>query len=224
VVTAAREYSGSAPQPPRRPEWYTPGWLDAVDEWIDDALAAAGRRRTGPSVVTRMWSLSAIVRVATDTGTVVFKSTGGGFEAEPTVTTLLAEHYGELVPTVLHVGNVAYDGDRVRVFDWTDPAVGHPSLDVVLLARSADEGTGDHADEPPLDRDVTDAYTARWRAHLPGADVERAMELAVPVNELYQALSYEGISRHQEDAARWELGGVVERFLRRLPHIVDGVR
>jgi hypothetical protein len=43
------------------------------------------------------------------------------------------------------------------------------------------------------------------------------------VNDLYQAISYEAIYRAQEDASRWELEGVVERFLRRLPELVDGV-
>ncbi|MFC0680803.1 phosphotransferase family protein [Lysobacter korlensis] len=350
VVTAARQHFGWAPAPPRRPEWYSPGWLDTVDEWIDAALHSVGRRRTGNSIVTRMWSLSAIVRVATDSGTVYFKATGGGFDAEPAVTALLAKRHGELIPTVLatagsgaagsddadprgrgrvwmlleelsgvqpdqepgvalalaptladlqarsvddlvelravgcpdraapsvldglamllhdslelarltaeeqalaraaaprmaelvhelwacglpdtlthgdlHVGNVAYDGSRVRIFDWTDAAVGHPFLDAVLLARSAVEQPADPGDGFRLDRDVIDAYLARWRRHRPHADVARAMELAVPVTELYQAISYEGISRAQEDASRWELEGVVERFLRRLPELVDGV-
>jgi Phosphotransferase enzyme family len=345
VVTAARQHFGRAAVPPRRPEWYTPGWLDAVDNWIDATLASAGRRRTGSSVVTRMWSLSAIVRVATDSGTVYFKATGGGFDAEPAVTALLAERYGRLMPTVLgtvsgaagdaggarrawmlleelsgvqqdrapgaavalapafadlqaqtaddlaelraagcpdrtmpslldglamllrdstelgrltakewtaarsaaprmaelvrrlwacglpatlthgdlHLGNVAYDGHRVRVFDWTDAAVSHPFLDAVLLARSA---TGDAETESGgavLDQEVVAAYTSRWRTLRPQADVDGAMTLAVPVNELYQAISYEGIYRHQEVASHWELEGAVERFLRRLPQLVESV-
>lgn len=342
VATAAREHSGQAPVPPHRPEWYTPGWLDEVDDWIDAALASTGRRRAGASVVTRMWSLSAIVRVATESGSVWFKATGGGFDTEPGVTAFLARHYGRILPTVLaiatrgagspsrtwmlmeklrgvhegqapgaaillapafadlqartagdlpalrsagcpdrtmrslldglqailhesielsrlsagelaaarsaaprmaelvselwdcglpdtlthgdlHLGNVAYDGTDVRVFDWTDAAVSHPFLDAVLIARSAAGGNADPGDGIHLDRDVLDAYLTRWRAHRPRANVDRALQLAVPVNDLYQAISYEAIYRHQEDASRWELEGIVERFLRRLPDLVDGV-
>jgi aminoglycoside phosphotransferase (APT) family kinase protein len=338
VMGAEREYSGAAPVPPQRPEWYAPGWLDEVDRWVDAALAAAGRRRTGPSVVLRMWSLSAIVRVATDSGAVFFKSTGGGFDAEPAVTALLAQRYGPLMPAVLatatggrprrawmlleelsgvdrqrapgaalalapvladlqagsvgdlarlraagcpdrtaaslldglamllaesvelaglsaddldaaraaaprmaelvrelwdcglpatlthgdlHVGNVAYDGDQVRVFDWTDAAVSHPFFDIMLLAGSAEDSA--ERGRLTLDPSVADAFAARWRAHCPEADIDRALALAAPVNDLYQAISYEGIYRNQEDASRWELEGVVERFLRRLPELVDRV-
>jgi aminoglycoside phosphotransferase (APT) family kinase protein len=171
---------------------------------------------------------AALLRESVELPAVSPEELAAAHSAAPRMAELVRELWSCGVPATLthgdlHVGNVAYDGDRVRIFDWTDAAVGHPFLDATLLARPADEGTEDDVDEPALDRDVIDAYTARWRAHLPGADVDRAMELALPVNELYQALSYEGIYRHQEDAARWELGGVVERFVRRLPRLVDGV-
>ncbi len=42
------------------------------------------------------------------------------------------------------------------------------------------------------------------------------MRLAPLANQIYQAISYEGIYRAQEDRTRWEIGGVVARTLRSL--------
>jgi aminoglycoside phosphotransferase (APT) family kinase protein len=147
--------------------------------------------------------------------------------AAPRMADVVRELWGCGLPDTLthgdlHLGNVAYDGERVRVFDWTDAAVSHPFLDVILLAGSA-QGSAERG-RLTLDRGVAAAFAARWRAHRPDADVDRALQLAVPVNDLYQAISYEGIYRAQEDASRWELEGVVERFLRRLPELAESPR
>ena len=72
VRTALEQYSGEAP--PRRPDWFRPGWHDRVEAWVDDELAATGRRRTGPLRTHRVWSISAVFEVPTDRGTLWFKA------------------------------------------------------------------------------------------------------------------------------------------------------
>jgi hypothetical protein len=55
-----------------------------------------------------------------------------------------------------------------------------------------------------------------WRDAFPEADVDRALALAPLVNKVFQAISYEGIYRAQEPAARWEMPGIVAATLREL--------
>ncbi|CAM3708677.1 phosphotransferase family protein [Occultella aeris] len=110
----------------------------------------------------------------------------------------------------LHLGNVAADADRLVIYDWTDAAIAHPFLDAALLARS-------HREEDPAAGDAVLAeFAAPWRAHSPGADVDRALALAPVANLVHQCNSYEGIARSLEPDARWELAGVVAANLRQL--------
>ena len=99
---------GVAPPPDNRPEWFRArSWYADVDGWIDDALERLGRRRTGPSDVVKVWSLSAVLRVPCDPGPVWFKASCRHFHAEPALTELVASIAPEHAPTVL-----AADHDR----------------------------------------------------------------------------------------------------------------
>ncbi len=118
-----------------------------------------------------------------------------------------------LVHGDLHTGNVASDGDAIVLYDWSDAAVSHPFLDVVLLASRLPE------DEQQA---TFAAYAETWREAYPDLDVEGALALARPVNTIYQMVTFELIQRAQEDASRWELHGVVARWLRSLPDLVAG--
>lgn len=130
-------------------------------------------------------------------------------EAEPVLAQQVIDLYDCGVPSTLghgdlHIGNVAADGDHLVLFDWTDGCLTHPFIDAVHLSRSA----GDKADE------VLHAYAEIWRRQCPDADIDRAVALAPHVNKIFQAISFEGIYRAQEDAAHWEMSGVVARYLR----------
>lgn len=118
-----------------------------------------------------------------------------------------------LVHGDLHTGNLAYDGDTVVVYDWSDAAVSHPFLDLVQLSErlSAEEQV-----------QAREAYAGVWRSAYPAADIGRALELAVPANSIYQMISYEQIYRAGEDASYWEMRGVVARTLRSLPELLAG--
>ncbi len=107
----------------------------------------------------------------------------------------------------LHSANVAYGGPAPVIYDWTDACIGHPFLDAALLAGRSDEQER---------AAVLAAYAETWRTAYPGADVDRALQLAPLANRVFEAISYEHIYRAQEPASRWELGGYVAYLLREL--------
>lgn len=113
-----------------------------------------------------------------------------------------------LVHGDLHVGNVAHAGDALVLYDWSDAAVSHPFLDLVRLSERLPEDEQDQA---------RGAYAEVWRAALPDADVDRALELAVYANTVYQTVTFDQLYRAGEDASYWEMRGIVARFLRELP-------
>ncbi|WP_191277539.1 aminoglycoside phosphotransferase family protein [Nocardioides flavus (ex Wang et al. 2016)] len=96
VRLALEQYAGVAP--PRRPDWFRPGWHDRVEAWVDRQLSATGRRRTGPLRTHRVWSISAVLEVPTDRGALWFKACCDHFVAEAAIVHRLARRIGELVP------------------------------------------------------------------------------------------------------------------------------
>ena len=113
-----------------------------------------------------------------------------------------------LVHGDLHVGNVAHDGDALVLYDWSDAAVSHPFLDLIRLSERLPQDEQDRARA---------AFADVWRAAFPDADVDRALELAVSANTIYQVVTFEQIYRAGEDVSYWEMRGIVARFLRELP-------
>lgn len=114
----------------------------------------------------------------------------------------------------LHLGNVAWDGETLRIFDWTDGCVSHPFLDAVHLARSAD---------PKAAAAAIAAYGDVWRSALPHVDVDRVLALAPLADLVFQTVTFERIAAVTEPQSAWELGGVVARNLRLLPGAVAAV-
>jgi aminoglycoside phosphotransferase (APT) family kinase protein len=131
------------------------------------------------------------------------------------VRTLLDELAGIGIPDALvhgdlHTGNIALEDGVPVLYDWSDAAISHPFLDLVLLCErlSDEERVAARA-----------AYLDVWRSAYPAVDLDRALELAGPANAVFQMVSYEHIYRAQEDASYWEMSGVVARSLRELPTI-----
>ena len=89
------------PLPPRRQDWFAEPWRAEVDAWIDETLVRVRRRRTGPSVPVKVWSLSAVLRVPTDVGPVFLKATCDHFRSEPRITDLLGRLLPGRVPALL---------------------------------------------------------------------------------------------------------------------------
>lgn len=102
IRTGLDEASGRRPWPSGRPDWFRPGWLVEVDAWIDDQLDPAGEHRTGASVVLKLWSLSAVLRVPVTGGRSVFLKAGcDWFGAEAAVTALLGRVAPGQVPDLI---------------------------------------------------------------------------------------------------------------------------
>ena len=116
----------------------------------------------------------------------------------------------------LHLGNVAYDGSTLRVFDLTDACLSHPLLDGWHLAHFDDRSSGDAG--------LFAAFVRPWREAFPDADLDRAAKLAHVVDLVFQADTFDRIARATEEASAFELGGVVARLLRRVPDAVAAAR
>lgn len=101
AVMWLEEWGGSRPVPDLRARWSRPGWQSRARDWIDDRLASAGRRRTGPVEVRRIWTITALMRVPTDGGVAWFKGVFPLFDREPIVTSLLSDALPHLLPHVL---------------------------------------------------------------------------------------------------------------------------
>ena len=101
VRSAVATYAGRESLPARRQAWFAEPWRAQADAWVDATLAGLGRRRTGPSVPVKVWSLSAVLRVATDQGPVFLKATCDHFGSEPRITDLLGRLLPGRVPALL---------------------------------------------------------------------------------------------------------------------------
>jgi aminoglycoside phosphotransferase (APT) family kinase protein len=153
-----------------------------------------------------------LVQGSIELDALTFDERAASAAAEPWIAERISELFAGAVPCTIvhgdcHLGNVAADGDRAVLYDWTDACISHPFFDGVLLARSA--GDEHHAA-------IKHAYTASWREGYPDSEVERTWELATFANRVFQAISYEGIYRAQEERSRWEMSGIVAKTLRQL--------
>jgi aminoglycoside phosphotransferase (APT) family kinase protein len=129
---------------------------------------------------------------------------------EPWLREQLTSLYAAGIPVALthgdlHLDNVADDRCGPVAYDWSDASISHPFIDGFHLATRVrqEDRAAVHA-----------AYTAPWAEAFPEADVDGTMRLAQLADRIFEAISYEGIQLHQEDASRWELSGVTTRILR----------
>jgi fructosamine-3-kinase len=107
VARFVDEWTGRRARPAKRPDWYRSGWLAEIDTWIDAVLAVSGRRRSAPTEVVQMWSLSAVLKVACDGEVVYVKASCEHFRAEARITEVVAGWPAGAVPDV-----IAAEADR----------------------------------------------------------------------------------------------------------------
>jgi Phosphotransferase enzyme family len=93
--------------PTHRLWWAEPGGLDHLPAWVDAALRAHGRRRTGPLRQRKTWNLSVVVTAPTDDGDVWFKATSPFLADEGGIIRRVAQADPDVVPVVL-----AHDAGR----------------------------------------------------------------------------------------------------------------
>jgi hypothetical protein len=86
---------------PLRARYARPGGPAEIVAWVDAALAATGRRRTGAVTQIKTWNLSCVLRVPTDEGPAWCKSTRTFETPEDAAIAPVAEMDPALVPTVL---------------------------------------------------------------------------------------------------------------------------
>lgn len=184
-----------------------------------DALAAAGcPQRTEAETLA---GLAQVMTHSVEAHLVAPAELEAARAVEPRLRELVSELFSlGLPPTLchgdLHLGNVAFDGLDLRLFDWTDASVSHPFLDAAHLARSV-TWKGEDAADAASGPDVLEAYSRPWREAYPAAGVDRALLLAPIVDQVFQAVSYESIQRSIEPVSRWELANQVAGFLRAAP-------
>lgn len=108
-----------------------------------------------------------------------------------------------LVHGDFHAGNVATEGDRLWIFDWTDACVSHPFFDPILMI---DYDAKDYADV------LREVYLAEWTAYMPIERLREVYEVAKILSALHQAVSYQGIFNgiDVEQKEEWSWG--VPRF------------
>ena len=116
-----------------------------------------------------------------------------------------------LVHGDLHGGNVGVRDGAVRFLDWTDACVSHPFLDLVTLlpapGREGDDSGDAHAH-------LRDRYLAGYEGVAPWERLRRAFDLAWCLVAMHQVVSYVGIRRSLEPAARTEFAGALGSWLR----------
>jgi hypothetical protein len=96
----------------------------------------------------------------------------------------------------LHPGNVAYDGQDLRLFDWTDACISHPFLDGSHLTYFV----ASHDADADADRQLAD-FAEPWREAYPEADVDRALALAPLADLVFQTVTFAAIAAATEEGA-----------------------
>ena len=188
-------------------------WAAAQIEAVDhvDALVAGGCRRRGVEETLAgfrgVLADSSELALLTDDEVAAVRGCAARIEA------LVREFWAAGIPDTLshgdlHLGNVAFDGQDLRIFDWTDGCVSHPFLDASHLAHFTRAVPGDAG--------LESTYAEQWRAAYPDADIDRILALAPLVDLVFQAITFDDIVNTTEPQSRWELGGVVADILRTL--------
>jgi len=189
-------------------------WARAQIEAVEHvgALLAGGCRRCGVEETLAgfrgVLANSSELTLLSDEQLTAVRGCAGEIES------LAREFWGAGIPDTLahgdlHLGNVAWDGDALRIFDWTDGCVSHPFLDASHLAHFTRARPGDAG--------LESTYAEQWRAAYPHADIDRIVALAPLVDLVFQAITFDDIVNTTEPQSRWELGGVVADILRTLP-------
>jgi hypothetical protein len=93
-----------------------------------------------------------------------------------------------------HRGNVAVDGERLVIFDWTDGCISHPFFDLATFLP-----------EEPVERAaLAQAYIEAWAPVVGVLEAERAWEIAEPLALVHHAVSYLRIMDAIDPAEHWQ--------------------
>ncbi|MFD9741710.1 aminoglycoside phosphotransferase family protein [Umezawaea sp. NPDC059074] len=105
-----------------------------------------------------------------------------------------------------HPGNWQSDGVTTQVIDWADSCWGHPALDAARLWTFL----------PPERRTLlAELWTAAWLEHVPDSDPAAALELAIPLVHVFNAIRYREFLANIEDSEQVYHSGDPEYEIRR---------
>ena len=108
-------------------------------------------------------------------------------------------------------GNIASDGERLVIFDWTDACVSHPLFD---LATFVPRDPVEHAA-------ATQAFLEAWTPAVDMRTLERAAEIAQPLACIHHATSYMRLLDGIDPTDHWEFDSDVLFWLRWLRDLLD---
>jgi hypothetical protein len=102
-----------------------------------------------------------------------------------------------LVHGDFHAGNVGWDSDRMRIFDWSDAAIAHPLLDATPWMQDAATATEGEALWQP--------WVEAWQQRVPALDLQTRRQQVAGLGAAYQLVSLDAILRGMEPAIRHTL-------------------
>jgi len=170
--------------------WYRGEWLPDMVSWIDERLAAIGRRRRGRVRQVRSWARSALLSVETDGGPVWAKQVPEIFAHEVAVTALLADlDPGVVAPLI--AGDVR--SGRMLMEHVSGPLLadtGDPAAWLATMARLAEL-------QRVLAADLT-ALEVAGVPHAPSADLDARLTTLVAVSPDWNALEPSLAGYHED--------------------------
>ncbi len=89
--------------PAKRSPWAKEGWLSGAQAWIDQGLSHLGITTAGPVRQVKTWSISCLLTVETNQGTIYFKAVPPIFSQEPLITAEMARLFPDNVPAPLAI-------------------------------------------------------------------------------------------------------------------------
>ena len=107
-----------------------------------------------------------------------------------------------LVHGDFHAGNVAVDGDRTIIFDWTDACLSHPLFDLATFLP----------DDPVERAELLHAYFSAWVPEISEEQMDRAWEIAEPLAGVHHAVSYTRILEAVDSRDHWEFDSDVSLY------------
>ncbi len=111
--------------------------------------------------------------------------------AAPRLHALCAELAASPIPNTLvhgdlHADNVVFRDGRYLIFDWDDPSIAHPFVDLAPFLYVSDLPSSD----PAAHTRLRDRFLAGWSDVMPHRDAVQLFERTEPVVALHHALSY----------------------------------
>ncbi len=105
-----------------------------------------------------------------------------------------------------HPGNWQSDGTTHQVIDWADAHWGHPALDAARLWTYL---------VPEIRPLLAEVWTAAWLEHVPDSDPAAALELAIPLVHVFNAVRYREFQANIEESEQVYHSGDPEYEIRR---------